>query len=56
MLGNRLAVLQEEEEKEEEVDWIQWCAADKEGKTSGKEELVSDGGFSRVRVPIGLGI
>ena len=36
---NRFEALQEEE-NEEEVDWIQWCAEDKGGRTSGKEIVV----------------
>ena len=45
-LRNRFDALQEEE-NEEEVDWIQWCAEVKEGKTSGKEEIVVDSGAAR---------
>ena len=48
-LRNRFDALQEEE-NEEEVDWIQWCAEVKEGKTSGKEEIVVDSGAARPRV------
>ena len=42
-LRNRFKALQEEE-NEEEVDWIQWFAEDKEGKTSGKDETVVESG------------
>ena len=47
---NRFESLQEEE-NEEEVDWIQWCAEDKEGQTSGKEEIVVDSGAAESVCP-----
>ena len=51
-LRNRFEALQEEED-EEEVDWIQWCAEDKEEKTSGKEEIVVDSGAAESVCPWG---
>ena len=47
---NRFEALQEEE-NEEEVDWIQWCAEDKVGQTSGKEEIVVDIGAAESVCP-----
>ena len=47
---NRFEALQEEE-NEEEVDWTQWCAEDKEGQTSGKEEIVVDSGAAESVCP-----
>ena len=51
-LRNRFEALQEEENVEE-VDWIQWCAEDKEEKTSGKEEIVVDSGAAESVCPWG---
>ena len=51
-LRNRFEALQDEENVEE-VDWIQWCAEDKEEKTSGKEEIVVDSGAAESVCPWG---
>ena len=47
---NRSEALQEEG-NEEEVDWIQWCAEDEEGQTSGKDEIVVDSGAAESGCP-----